>query len=94
MVNDLYITICYRPIIDKTSGFFARFEKPKFEERLEQQEAYVQKINDITSLLLTGLRAYEPIRLGVMSIKGVCIASLRILCLSFDSPKNTSACYS
>lgn len=70
MVNDLYVTICYRPIIDKTSGFFSRFEKPKLEERLEQQEAYVQKLNDITNLLLTGLRAYEPIRLGVYEHKG------------------------
>lgn len=70
MVNDLYITICYRPIIDKTSSFFARFEKPKMVERIEQQEAYIQKLNDIVDLVYSGLRSYEPIKLSVYEHKG------------------------
>lgn len=69
MVNELYLTICYRPIVDSTTGFFAKFEKSSYEERLEQQEAYIQKLNDIANLLLQGFRLYEPIRLGVYQHK-------------------------
>lgn len=70
MINELYITVCYRPIIDTTTGFFAKFEKTKIEERIEQQQAYIQKLTDIVDLILSGLRLYEPSRIGVYEHNG------------------------
>lgn len=70
MVNEIYLTIIYRPVINKTNRFFAKFEKLKLHERIEQQEAYLQRLNNVTNLLLQGLRAYEPTRLGVYEHKG------------------------
>lgn len=70
MLNDLYITICYRPVIDKASKFFAKFEKAKMSERLEQQEAYVQKLTDIADLVYSGLRSYEPAKLTTYEYNG------------------------
>ncbi len=70
MVNDLYITVCYRPIIEKVTGFFAKFEKSSLEERIEMQEAYIQKVEDVIGLMMQGLRAYEPIQLGVYHHNG------------------------
>ena len=60
MVNEIYITIIFRPVIEKVSGFFARFEKSSLEDRLEQQSAYIQKLTDIADLIKSGIRSYEP----------------------------------
>lgn len=70
MVNEIYITICYRPIIDKTTGFFAKFEKTPIKERIEQQAAYIQKLTDIADLLQSALRSYEPKLMGVYEHNG------------------------
>lgn len=70
MVNDIYLTICYRPVIDKTVGFFAKFEKSPLLERIEQQEAYLQRVTDITNLIYSGIRSYEPTKLGTYEYNG------------------------
>lgn len=60
MVNEIYLTIVYRPTVNKVIGIFSRFEKMSLEQRIEQQKGYIQRINRITGLMLRGLRAYEP----------------------------------
>lgn len=70
MVNEIYLTICYRPVINKTTGFFARFERSSLDQRIEQQKAYIQRLNRITSLIYRGLRPYEPTLLKTYTHNG------------------------
>lgn len=70
MVNEIYITIIFRPVIEKVSGFFARFEKSSLEDRLEQQSAYIQKLTDIADLIKSGIRSYEPTQLTTYEYQG------------------------
>lgn len=70
MVNEIYITMIFRPVIEKVSSFFARFEKSSLEDRLEQQNAYIQKLTDIADLIKSGIRSYEPTQLTTYEHKG------------------------
>ena len=70
MVNEIYITIIFRPVTDKVNSFFARFEKSSLEDRLDQQNAYIQKLTDISDLIKSGIRSYEPTQLTTYDYKG------------------------
>ena len=70
LVNDYYVTIVYRPVVGTVGSFFAKWEKLKYEERIYQQQAYLEEIERITSQVMGSLRLYEPERLGVYEHKG------------------------
>lgn len=65
MVNEIYLTICYRPIANKTAKLFTKFSKGSINERLDFQDSSLQALNGIADLIMSGTRPYEPQRLGV-----------------------------
>lgn len=63
MVNELYLTILYRPSASKTLGFFSRMEKNK-EILAHQQKEAIEKLTEIVSIATSSLSIYGPRVLG------------------------------
>lgn len=63
MVNNLYLTILYRPAATKTLSFLSKMEKNKAVLAQQQEEA-LEKLNDIVSIVTSSLNRYGPHRLG------------------------------
>lgn len=63
MVNELYLTIIYRPASTQTLGFFSKFEKNK-DVLMHQQADAIQKIDEVVSNTLSSLERYSPRVLG------------------------------
>ena len=70
LINEYYITIIYRPVIGTTNSFFARFEKLKTEDKIYQQNSYIEELNRIVDQFLGALKNYSPERLGVYHHNG------------------------
>ena len=47
MVNDLYLTVVYRPVVDKVLSFFGAMEKESVEVKTERQKACIKAVEDI-----------------------------------------------
>lgn len=70
-VNELYLTIIYRPNTSKINSFFYRLEKKDRATLREIQLENITKINDLTSTVLTGLDRYDPELLGIYEHNGL-----------------------
>lgn len=63
MVNELYLTVIYRPAASQALGFFSRMEKNPAVLKQQQDEA-VEKLNELVSVVTSSLDAYGPRVLG------------------------------
>jgi len=63
MVNELYLTVIYRPSATKALGFFSKMEKNKDIINHQQQEA-IEKLNELVSIVTSSLNRYSPRVLG------------------------------
>lgn len=63
MVNELYLTVIYRPVASQALGFFSRMEKKPTVLKQQQDEA-VEKLNEVVSIVTSSLDAYGPRVLG------------------------------
>ncbi len=63
MVNELYLTILYRPAASKALGFFSRMEK-NLEIVNQQQDEAIEKLNELVSVVTSSLNSYGPRVLG------------------------------
>nr|WP_067297065.1 VirB4 family type IV secretion/conjugal transfer ATPase [Marinobacterium profundum] len=59
MVNELYLTIIYRPSANKALGFFSSLEKNKEVLNYQQAEA-IEKLDEIVSNAVSSLSRYHP----------------------------------
>lgn len=69
LVNELYVTIIYRPSF-KVPGFMSRFMKQSEAEIREINLDAMDKLNDLTRTVIEGLSRYDPIRLGTYKLNG------------------------
>lgn len=70
MVNDLYLTIIWRPETDKVLSFFARREKPTLEQKLTRQGIALKGLEDTVGALTKTLDKYRPEVLGIYDHNG------------------------
>lgn len=76
LINELYVTIVYRPNPIKTLGlldFGVKSEQELIERQLENLEA----LEDATSKALSSLERYEPKLLGVYDRKGIMFSEVQ-----------------
>lgn len=69
MVNELYVTILYRPGTTKADRFFQKLEKDPKAIRQQQLEA-IEKLTETTALITSSLSNYGPRILGTYERKG------------------------
>lgn len=69
--NALYITVIYRPVVSKINSFFSLFDKKDAATEREIQLENIAKLNDLVTMVLTGLDRYEPKLLGCYSHNGL-----------------------
>ena len=65
MVNDLYLTVVYRPVVDKVLSFFGAMEKESVEVKTERQKACIKAVEDINLRISQSLGKYDPENLGI-----------------------------
>ena len=65
MVNDLYLTVVYRPVVDKVLSFFGAMEKESVEVKIERQQACIKAVEDINLRIKQSLGKYDPENLGI-----------------------------
>lgn len=70
MVNDLYLTVVYRPVADKMLSFFARREKPTLEDKKLRQDASIKALEDTMRSLEASFRQYGVSPLGIYEKDG------------------------
>lgn len=63
-VNELYLTVLFRPHPHKAAKFFAKFDNVTPKAQLEEQQHALEKLDDIESVLTESLKRYEPTTLG------------------------------
>jgi len=73
MVNELYLTIFYRPSMTKVESFFSKIEKNHLVLAYQQQDS-LEKIDEMTSLVSSSLSQYGPHILGTY-LKGAVLHS-------------------
>lgn len=65
MVNDLYLTVVYRPVVDKVLSFFGAMEKESVEVKTERRDACIKAVEDINLRIRQSLGKYDPENLGI-----------------------------
>lgn len=71
MANDIYLTVVYRPVIDKTSSFFGAFAREKSAEKKKRQQRCIKTLTDINRSIAAGLgRRYGAENLGLYEHNG------------------------
>ena len=72
MVNDLYLTVLYRPVVDKVMSFLssASNKHVSFEQRKLRQEMHLKALDDINRTIGTSFRRYDAKLLGIYDHKG------------------------
>ncbi|MCZ2328768.1 VirB4 family type IV secretion/conjugal transfer ATPase [Bartonella sp. F02] len=75
MVNDLYLTIVYRPVADKIMSFFAQHERETLEQKKLRQETCIKVLDDINHTLGQSLKRYGAELLGVYEKDGYSYSS-------------------
>lgn len=65
MVNDLYLTVVYRPVVDKVMSFFGSMEKEGLEAKKKRQAAAIKAVEDINLRIKQSLGKYDPENLGI-----------------------------
>ncbi|MEI6706026.1 MAG: VirB4 family type IV secretion/conjugal transfer ATPase [Methylococcales bacterium] len=70
LVNELYLTLVYRPQPIKVANLFHRFGKKSPSELRQRQLDEIQTLDDVMSASLVALDRYEPELLGCYEYKG------------------------
>lgn len=70
LVNELYVTVIYRPLF-KVPGALSPFIKQSEAELREITLDAIDKLNDITRTIVEGMSRYDPIRLGCYKRRNV-----------------------
>lgn len=70
LLNDYYLTIVYRPVVGSVGNVFSKWEKLKKEDKLYQQQAYLDETNKLADYFLATFKKYEPERLGAYKHQG------------------------
>lgn len=76
LVNELYLTICYRPQPNKITKLFDKLTTIKKEELRQQQIDAIQAMEDVTGTALATLDRYEPELLGCYDHNGLAFSEL------------------
>lgn len=70
MVNDLYLTVIFRPVADPVLSFFARRERETLAQKTQRQEAAIKQLNDINQTLKRAFKRYDAELLGLYQKNG------------------------
>ncbi len=70
LVNELYITLVYRPSVNKVDKFFSRFESLSRESLLSDQLAGLAALDELEDNLKVALQRYDTEVLGVYENQG------------------------
>lgn len=70
MVNDLYLTVIFRPVADKVLSFFARQEKESADQKALRQIGAIKALDDINRTLGAALQPYGGELLGTYDHNG------------------------
>ena len=93
MVNDLYLTVVYRPATDKVLSFFAKQERETADEKAMRQSGAVKALDDINRTLGAALRRYGGELLSTYEHKGhVYSAPLEFLALLVNGGTTRCRC--
>jgi type IV secretion system protein VirB4 len=65
MVNDLYLTIIFRPVSDKVLSFFAKGERQSMEQKKATQDKSIKLLEDINRTITQSLKYYDAELLGM-----------------------------
>lgn len=76
LVNELYLTIIYRPQPVKVNKWFDKFDVKSESELEEQQANYIENINEVTGAVVAALFRYEPEVLGCYEYNSVMYSEL------------------
>ncbi|MBZ2207150.1 VirB4 family type IV secretion/conjugal transfer ATPase [Massilia soli] len=70
LVNELYITLVYRPAANRVDRFFGRFEKLSRESLLNEQLAGLAALDELEDTVKVALQRYDAEVLGVYQHRG------------------------
>lgn len=70
LVNELYITLIYRPQSNKAERFLSKLENVSAKALREEQQSALEKLNEIEETVKQSLERYSPEVLGVYEHKG------------------------
>jgi len=70
MVNDLYLTVVFRPVADTVLSFFARRERETPAQKKLRQDAAIRQLDEINQTLAASFRRYDAELLGVYEHNG------------------------
>ncbi|SPW81677.1 hypothetical protein [Escherichia coli] len=56
LINDLYLTVIYKQVGDKTQKFLAKFEKPTRDEIQRMQNEALEGLEDISEQILEAMK--------------------------------------
>lgn len=65
LINDLYLTVIYKQVGDKTQKFLAKFEKPTRDEIQRMQNEALEGLEDISEQILEAMKPYGIQQLGI-----------------------------
>ncbi|MVW64468.1 VirB4 family type IV secretion/conjugal transfer ATPase [Massilia sp. NEAU-DD11] len=77
LINELYVSVIYRPQPVKVLKMFDFFGKKAMEELAEEQRDELEVLQEIVDTALAGLDRYEPEVLGCYERNGVVFSELR-----------------
>lgn len=75
MVNDLYLTVVYRPVVDRVMSFFDQYESQTLEQKKMHQDSCIKALDDINRTLGQSLKRYGAELLGVYEKNGYAFSS-------------------
>ncbi|BBO60324.1 VirB4 family type IV secretion/conjugal transfer ATPase [Mycoavidus sp. B2-EB] len=70
MVNDLYLTVIFRPVADPVLSFFARRARETLAQKTQRQDAAIKQLNDINQTLKRAFKRYDAELLGLYQKNG------------------------
>lgn len=70
MVNDLYLTVIFRPVADKTLSFFASYEKESLDQKELRQTSSIKALEDINRSIDGAFKRYNAEILGIYEKDG------------------------
>ena len=89
MVNDLYLTVVFRPVADQVLSFFAKRERETAEQKTLRQSGAVKALDDVNRTLGAALRRYGGELLGTYEHNGhIYSAPLEFLALLVNGEHN------
>lgn len=71
LINELYLTVVYRPSTNKAQKLLSRLESANRAGLVEEQQMAIEKLDDLEENLTKSLGRYEPVVLQTYQHKGV-----------------------